>query len=98
VMEGFLRWRVSPLARGLLTRAIALGPAVGCLLALGEKSSLDLLVATQLVLSLQLPFAIVPLLRLNASRAWMGRFAIRGAMKQSGWAIAICLVGANAWL
>ena len=72
VMDGFLRLRLAPVWRRLLTRGIAVVPAVLVLAIVGEQGTMPLLVASQVVLSLQLPFAIVPLLRFTGSAAIMG--------------------------
>jgi len=72
VMEGFLRMRLQPWVRRLFTRAVAIIPAAGVTLLYGSNETAKLLVLTQVVLSLQLPFAIVPLVQLTASRAKMG--------------------------
>ena len=72
VMEGFLRLRVAPWLRRLLTRTIAIVPAVAVTLLAGEKATGQLLILSQVVLSLQLPFAVVPLVIFTASRRKMG--------------------------
>jgi manganese transport protein len=98
VMEGFLKLRMSAFARSVLTRALAVGPAIAVLALAGEESTMALLVATQVVLSLQLPFAIVPLLRFTSANALMGEFASGLAMKAAGWAGAAIVITANGWL
>ena len=98
VMEGFLKLRMSAFARSVLTRALAVGPAIAVLALAGEESTMALLVGTQVVLSLQLPFAIVPLLRFTNARALMGTFANGLAMKAVGWAGAGVVIAANGWL
>jgi manganese transport protein len=74
VMEGFLNWRIAPWLRRLITRGIAIVPAVGVTIFAGEKSTGQLLILSQVVLSLQLPFAVVPLVMFTSSRAKMGEF------------------------
>jgi manganese transport protein len=74
VMEGFLRWRIPIVARRALTRGLAIAPAVAVLALVGERGTMLLLVASQVVLSLQLPFAVVPLVRFTSCPALMGRF------------------------
>jgi manganese transport protein len=74
VMEGFLNWRVAPWLRRLVTRLIAIVPAVVVTLMAGEKATGRLLILSQVVLSLQLPFAVVPLVMFTASRRKMGPF------------------------
>lgn len=72
VMEGFLNWRIAPWLRRLVTRLIAIVPAVVVTLLAGEKATGRLLILSQVVLSLQLPFAVVPLVAFTANRAKMG--------------------------
>jgi manganese transport protein len=98
VMEGFLQIQWSPFARAVLTRGLAVVPAVLILSLAGEESMLMLLVATQVALSLQLPFAIVPLLRFTADRRLMGGFYTRAPMRVVGWLGAVLVIGANGWL
>lgn len=74
VMEGFLNLRVAPWARRMVTRLIAIVPAVVVTIWAGEKATGQLLIFSQVVLSLQLPFAVVPLVLFTASRAKMGPF------------------------
>jgi manganese transport protein len=98
VMQGFLRMRGSPAAVRLVTRSVAIVPAVVTLALFGDDSTVELLVATQVVLSLQLPFALVPLIRFTSDPRIMGRYAISRPV------VAIALLGAalviacNAWL
>jgi manganese transport protein len=74
VMEGFLNWRIAPWMRRLVTRLIAIVPAVVVTIWAGEKATGQLLILSQVVLSLQLPFAVVPLVMFTASRAKMGPY------------------------
>jgi manganese transport protein len=74
VMEGFLNLRVAPWLRRMITRMIAIVPAVVVTIWAGEKATGQLLILSQVVLSLQLPFAVVPLVMFTASRAKMGPF------------------------
>ena len=74
VMEGFLNLRITPWLRRLVTRMIAIAPAVVVTLAFGEKATGQLLILSQVVLSLQLPFAVVPLVMFTANRRKMGPF------------------------
>jgi manganese transport protein len=74
VMEGFVNFRISPALRRLVTRMIAILPAVVVTIWAGEKATGQLLILSQVVLSLQLPFAVVPLVLFTASRAKMGVF------------------------
>jgi manganese transport protein len=98
VMEGFLNLRMSALARGMLTRGLALLPALGLLVAVGDDATVSVLVATQVVLSVQLPFAVIPLLRFTSSREWMGRHGAPPVLMHLAWSVAVLLVCANGWL
>ncbi|HEX2643348.1 MAG TPA: Nramp family divalent metal transporter, partial [Thermoanaerobaculia bacterium] len=73
VMEGFVRIRLRPLLRRLLTRAIAIVPAVLTIVFVGEQATGSLLVLSQVVLSLQLSFAVIPLIQIVSDRRWMGQ-------------------------
>ncbi|MET0428848.1 MAG: Nramp family divalent metal transporter [Microvirga sp.] len=72
VMEGFIQFRISPWLRRLITRGIAIVPAAAVTIAYGESGTARLLILSQVVLSLQLPFAVIPLVTLTASRTKMG--------------------------
>jgi manganese transport protein len=101
VMEGFVRLRVRPWVRRLLTRSVALLPAVGVVAFVGQGSGeidrylLDLLVLSQVVLSFQLPFAIVPLVHFTSDPRRMGVFASRGWLKSLAWVCALIVVSMN---
>jgi manganese transport protein len=75
VMEGFLNFRMRPWLRRLITRLIAIVPAVICAALYGESGTSRLLVLSQVVLSLQLPFAVIPLVMFTSDRKKMGEFA-----------------------
>jgi manganese transport protein len=75
VMEGFLDLKLPPWLRRLITRAIAIVPAAAVTIAYGESGTAKLLILSQVILSLQLPFAVVPLVMMTASRAKMGALA-----------------------
>ncbi|MDQ6861681.1 MAG: Nramp family divalent metal transporter [Verrucomicrobiota bacterium] len=98
VMEGFLNIRIRPWLRRLITRGIAIVPAVIVLAIYGEKGTTDLLVLSQVVLSLQLSFAVFPLVVFTSDKAKMGEFANRAGMKLIAWIIAIVIAGLNGWL
>ena len=98
VMEGFLRVRMSPVKRRLLTRALAIVPAMIVLLQVGDSGVLPLLVISQVVLSLQLPFAIVPLIRFTSSTQIMGGFASPAWLKRMAWSATLLIIGLNIWL
>ena len=98
VMEGFLDIRLSPAARALLTRAFAIVPAVAVTAWYGSAGANSLLVFSQVVLSLQLPFAIVPLLIFTTRRKHLGAFAFGRPMAALLWAAAGTVVVLNVWL
>ena len=98
VMEGFVRLRMSPVQRQLFTRALAIVPAVAVLFHSGDEGVLQLLVLSQVVLSLQLPFAIVPLIRFTSATPIMGDFASPPWLRRLAGAAALVIVGLNAWL
>ena len=98
VMEGFIRLRMSPLKRRLLTRLLALVPAVVVLGVMGDSGMLRLLLLSQVVLSLQLPFAIVPLIRFTNAPEIMGVFVTARWMNGLVQLVAAAITGLNAWL
>jgi manganese transport protein len=95
VMEGFINFRMRPWARRLVTRLLAIIPAVVVIGVYGESRTTDLLVASQVVLSMQLGFAVWPLLRFTGSRAKMGRFVNPTWIKVLGWTTAAIIIGLN---
>jgi len=94
VMEGFMRWRIQPWVRRLITRSLAILPAVLVIGLRGESSVTDLLVLSQVVLALQLPFAMFPLLQFTSSRRRMGAWKNGWFLLIAGWgsAILICAI------
>jgi manganese transport protein len=98
VMEGFLNIRLRPWLRRLITRLIAIVPAVIVIAIKGEEGSGPLLVLSQVVLSLQLPFAIFPLIQFTSSRKIMGPFASGFWIKALAWPICIIIAGLNVYL
>lgn len=98
VMEGFLNLRMNPWMRRLLTRGLALLPAVGVIYTSGEKEVYQLLILSQVVLSLQLPFAIIPLIRLTSDKRKMGVFANRPLMIGLSSIVAAVILYLNVWL
>jgi manganese transport protein len=98
VMEGFLNFRMRPWLRRLITRSLAIIPAAFTIYLAGDKSTLGLLLLSQAVLSMQLPFAIIPLIHFTSDRARMGSFANRGWVLALAWASAAIVVGLNVWL
>jgi manganese transport protein len=87
-MEGFLNFRMRPWLRRLITRLMAIVPAVAVISIVGDQGVYKLLILSQVVLSLQLPFAVVPLVRFTSSRRKMGPFANRPWVKVLAWAAA----------
>jgi manganese transport protein len=99
VMEGFLNLRMQPWMRRLLTRLLAIIPAVWVIVSTGEEGTYKLLILSQIILSLQLPFAIIPLIRFTSDRKWMGEaFASRPWVKTLAWCAAAIIIGLNLWL
>ena len=95
VMEGFLRMRLKPWLRRLITRALAVIPAVIVAALYGEQGTAELLVLSQVVLSMQLPFAVIPLVMFTSSRAKMGSFATPRWMAGLAWLVAAVIVSLN---
>ncbi|HPF70417.1 MAG TPA: Nramp family divalent metal transporter [Candidatus Krumholzibacteria bacterium] len=95
VMEGFVRVRLRPWLRRLVTRSIALVPAVVVIGAAGDHGTYLLLILSQVILSLQLPFAIVPLVHFTSDRVKMGSFANRAWVRALAWATAAVIIGLN---
>ena len=98
VMEGYLDLRIRPWLRRLLTRAIAIVPAVVCILAFGEEVLGDLLVLSQVILSLQLGFAVIPLIHFNSDRAAMKEHVLSWWARALAWISAAVIVVLNARL
>lgn len=98
VMEGFLQLRLRPIVRRMLTRAVAIVPAVAVIATMGEKATGELLVLSQVVLSLQLPFAVIPLVHLVSDGRWLGQYAIGRRLKVLAWLVAGLITGLNALL
>jgi manganese transport protein len=98
VMEGFLNFRLRPWLRRLLTRLIAIVPALISIILFGEGSTTNLLVFSQVILSLQLPFAVIPLVMFTSNRNLMGEFVNPLWLKALAWLVASIIVGLNSWL
>lgn len=98
VMEGFLQIRLKPWMRRLLTRVVAIVPALLTIVFLGEKSTTGLLILSQVILSLQLPFAVVPLVMFTSDRRLMGEFVNPKWLKVIAYSITTVIIGLNAWL
>ena len=95
VMEGFLDLRMPSWARRLLTRGIAIVPVVAVTAFYGERGTAQLLVFSQVVLSMQLPFAVIPLVRFVSDRRKMGKFAISRSVAAVAWIVAGIIVILN---
>jgi manganese transport protein len=95
VMEGFLDLRLPSWARRLLTRGIAIVPVIIVTAIYGERGTADLLVFSQVVLSMQLPFAVIPLVRFVSDRRKMGQFAIAKWVAAIAWIVAGVIVVLN---
>jgi manganese transport protein len=95
IMEGYLKLRINPIARRLITRLIAIIPALVVILIYGEDEVDYLLVLSQVILSLQLGFAIIPLIHFVSDKSKMGKFVINPATKLVAWVIAAVLIYLN---
>lgn len=95
VMEGFLRFRLPPVLRRLVTRLIAIVPAVLVTWHYGESGTAQLLILSQVTLSLQLPFAVIPLMMFATDRSRLGSLAAPRWQSVLGWAAAALIVGLN---
>lgn len=96
VMEGYLKLRINPWLRRLITRLIAVIPAVLVILIYGDEKVDALLVLSQVVLSVHLGFAVIPLIHFVSDKKTMGEFAIKPVTKIAAWVIAIVLIFLNA--
>ncbi len=90
-MEGFMHWRIAPWLRRLITRTLAIIPAVLIIGIRGESSINDLLTLSQVVLALQLPFAMFPLLHFTSSRRKMGAWKLGWFLLLAGWGSALLI-------
>jgi manganese transport protein len=95
VMEGYLQLRINPLLRRFITRIIAITPAVVTILIYGNEKIDALLVLSQVILSVQLGFAVIPLIHFVSDKATMGDFAIKNTTKIAAWLVAGILVYLN---
>jgi manganese transport protein len=95
VMEGYLNLRIAPWLRRLITRLIAIIPAYVVILIYGEGKTGELLVFSQVILSLQLGFAVIPLIHFTSDKQKMGVFAIKPWVKIAAWTIAFIIVSLN---
>ncbi len=95
IMEGYLSLRINPMLRRLITRLVAIIPALIVIVIYGEDNVDALLILSQVILSLQLGFAIIPLIHFVSDKKTMNKFAIRPLTKIAAWAIASVLVFLN---
>ena len=98
VMEGFINIRLRPWLRRLITRLIAIVPAVAVIAIYGERGTGPLLILSQVVLSLQLPFAVFPLVMFTSDPHKMGAFVNPLWLKVLAWLVAVIIAVLNAWL
>ena len=97
VMEGFMHWRIQPWLRRLITRALAIIPAILVIGVRGDASINDLLTLSQVVLALQLPFAMFPLLHFTSSRGKMGVWKNGWFLMIAGWGSASLIAALDLW-
>ncbi len=98
VMEGFMRWKLKPWIRRTITRLLAIVPAIAIIHFSGGKDTVQLLVISQVVLSMQLPFAIFPLMAITSDRRQMGIFTNSNLVKFVGYSICFIIAALNAFL
>lgn len=95
IMEGFLNLRIRPWLRRLLTRSLAIVPAAATIWFLGDAGTYDLLILSQVILSLQLPFAVLPLVRFTCDRTRMGEFVSPRWVQILAWLTTVLILGLN---
>ena len=98
VMEGFLQIRLTPWLRRLVTRMLAIIPTIAVVAIYGERGTDKLIILSQVVLSMQLSFAVFPLVKFTGNKNLMGEFVNARWLKGLAWATAIVIAGLNAWL
>jgi manganese transport protein len=98
VMEGFLHLRLTPWLRRLITRSLAIIPTIIVTYFYGERGTSNLLVLSQVILSMQLSFAVFPLVAFTSDRTKMGPFVNRSSIKLLSYAVAFLIAGLNLWL
>jgi len=97
VMEGFVHIKVQPWLRRMITRSIAIVPTIIVVWFTGERGTEKLLLLSQVILSLQLSFAVVPLVIFTGSRKVMGEFVNARWLQALAWLVAVLIAGLNAW-
>ncbi len=98
IMEGFINLRVKPWVRRIITRLMAIVPAVAVIAIYGSSGLTSLLILSQVVLSIQLSFAVFPLIIFTGSKKVMGVFANSRVLKILSWVVALIIAGLNVWL
>jgi manganese transport protein len=98
VMEGFLNFRIQPWLRRLITRTVAIVPAAFTVYWAGGKGTYQLLILSQVILNMQLPFAVIPLIQFTSSRERMGEFANRVWLRVLAWSAAALILSLDIWL
>jgi manganese transport protein len=98
VMEGFIQFKMRAWLRRLITRLIAIVPAIAVIALQGEKGSYGLLILSQVILSMQLPFAVIPLIKYTSDKAKMGEFVNKLWVQIISWIVAVIIIGLNARL
>lgn len=98
VMEGFLNLRLKPWIRRLITRGIAIVPALIVAILYGDRGAAELLVLSQVILSLQLSFAVIPLITFTNDKLKMGQFANGKVLKLTSWLVAVIILVLNGYL
>ena len=98
VMEGFVKIRIAAWQRRLITRLLAVTPAIIVIAVVGEGATTRLLLLSQVILSMQLSFAVVPLVQFTGSTKIMGEFVNASWVRLVGWLMAVLIAGLNGWL
>ena len=98
VMEGFLNLRLKPWIRRLITRVIAIVPAIIVTALYGARGTASLLILSQVILSLQLSFAVVPLVQFTGDKAKMGALVTHPVTRVAAWVVTVVIIGLNTWL
>ena len=98
VMEGFVHMSVKPWLRRMITRSLAIVPTLIVVAVTGERGTENLLILSQVILSVQLSFAVIPLVMFTGSRARMGEFVNARWLQGMAWFTAVIIVALNAWL
>jgi len=98
IMEGFVHIRIAPWIRRLITRMLAIIPAIAVIAIAGEGATTRLLLVSQVVLSMQLSFAVVPLVQFTGNASIMGEFVNAIWVRLAGWVMASVIAGLNLWL